>query len=106
MTIKVPGCRILVKPLKEEEVDEVVRRAKALGITVAADERKQKINMDKGIVLEIGPACDKDYTAGMEVGDTIGFTKFGGKFVREPNKEEDFLIINDEDVVCIFKETV
>lgn len=105
--IKVPGCRILIKPLKTEETDEIVKRMKSLGFDFTeTDKRKEQVNMDKGVVLDIGPAVDEDYVKGMNVGDTIGFAKFGGKFVREPNGKEDLLIINDEDVVCIFKENV
>jgi co-chaperonin GroES (HSP10) len=61
--------------------------------------------MDKGVVLAIGPAVDPDYSQGVSIGDTIGFSKFGGKFVRDIGSTEDLLVINDEDVVCIFKET-
>lgn len=103
--IQVPGCRILIRPLKEEETNETAKRLKALGFELTEnDKRKSQLNMDKGVVLQIGPKASEDYTSGMSVGDTVGFTKFGGKFVRDLNSEEDLLIVNDEDIICIFKE--
>ena len=103
--IVVPGCRILIRPFKVEENDEIVRSAKKFGIVLTEqDERKHQTKVDKGVVMAIGPKASEEYTQGMRVGDTIGFTTYGGKFVRDLNSEEDMLIINDEDVICIFKE--
>jgi co-chaperonin GroES (HSP10) len=105
MTLIVPGCRLLIKPLKEEEVDPKIKAAKALGIQfLDEDTRKSQINIDRGVVLKIGPEADKVYISGLEVGDTIGFTKFGGKFIEDPETKEMLLVINDEDLVVIFKE--
>jgi len=110
MTIVVPGCRILVKPDAIQE-DEVTKAAKAIGIQIyhtqekeKEEERKRKVAMDKGIVLQIGPAVNKDFIQGLKVGDKIGFAKFGGKFITDPQTQEQLLILNDEDVVCIFKD--
>ena len=104
MTIKVTGCRLLVRPLKVEELDPRIRSAKAAGIVgLEQDERKAKANTEKGILLQKGPKVNEDYTEGAEVGDTVGFTKFGGKFVKENDDDQELLIINDEDVICVFK---
>ena len=103
--IVVTGCRILVRPLSVEAVDPAWARAKALGIEMLQqDERKAKIAMEKGTLLQIGPKASDEYMTGAKVGDTIGFTKFGGKFVKEKESDEELLIINDEDVLCVFKE--
>lgn len=103
--IEVPGCRILVRPLKLEEQDETMRKAKAVGIQfLDQDERKMKTTVDRGVVLKIGPKVSEDYTQGVEIGSTIGFAKFGGKFVTDINSTEELLVINDEDVICIFKD--
>jgi co-chaperonin GroES (HSP10) len=104
--IVVTGCRILVKPLAEEEVDEQIKRAKALGMQfLATDERRQKVNMDRGVILQMGPKVNEDYVEGAKVGDTVGFAKFGGKFVTDPESKEELLVLNDEDVICVFKES-
>lgn len=102
MSVYVTGCRILVKPLELEEMDPVVARAKALGITFEKDERKAKTATEKGVLLQVGPKASPEYMEGAVVGDTIGFTKFGGKFVKDG--EIEYLIINDEDIICVFKE--
>lgn len=103
--IKVPGCRVLLKPFKIEEADAVVRSAKAAGIAIPEfSERKQQIEIDKAIVLEIGPSTNPDYTASLEVGDTIGFAKYGGKYIKDPADGETYLVINDDEIVCIFKD--
>jgi len=103
--IKVTGCRILVKPYKLQEHDKVYDSAKKAGIILTeVSERKEQVNIDKGVVLQVGTKCHEDYVGDLAVGDTIAYAKFGGKFITEPNSEELFLVINDEDVVAIFKE--
>lgn len=103
--IKVTGCRILVKPYKLQEHDKVYDSAKKAGIILTeVSERKEQVNIDKGIVLQVGTKCHEDYVGDLAVGDTIAYAKFGGKFITEPGSEELFLVINDEDVVAIFKE--
>ena len=105
MPIKVAGCRILVKPHKIQEHDKVFAAARAAGIFLSfSSQRKEEINVHKGVVLQIGPTCHEDYVGELAVGDTIGFAKFGGKFIQDPKTEEVFLIIHDEDLVAIFKE--
>lgn len=105
MTITVTGCRILVKPFKIQEHDKVFESAKKAGIILTeVSERKEQINVDKGTVLQIGSKCHEDYVGELVVGDTIAYAKFGGKFIQEPGSEEVFLIINDEDLLCIFKD--
>jgi len=100
------GCKILVKPFTMEEDDPIIKRWKALGGSINEDsERRQQVNIDKGVVLAIGPSVSQEYVKGLEVGDTIGFARFGGKYISEPNKpDEKLLILNDEDVICYFKD--
>jgi co-chaperonin GroES (HSP10) len=105
MTITVTGCRILVKPFKIQEHDKVFESAKKAGIILTeVSERKEQINVDKGTVLQIGSKCHEDYVGELAVGDVIGYAKFGGKFIQDPADDTIYLIISDEDVVCIFKE--
>lgn len=105
MTITVTGCRLLVKPFKVQEHDKVFEAARRAGIHIPElSERKEQANVDKGTVLQIGSKCHEDYVGGLKEGDVIGFAKFGGKFIQDPGSDEIFLIINDEDLVCIFKD--
>lgn len=103
--ITVTGCRILIRPFKLQENDKVYASAKAAGIILTeTSERKEQVNVDKGVVLQIGPKCHEDYVGTLAVGDTVGFAKFGGKFVQDTSTDEVLLVINDEDLVCIYKE--
>jgi len=103
--IEVPGCRLLIRPIKIEDADKTLKAAKAFGIILLEnDERRQQSAIDRGTVLQIGPKASEDYIGGVKVGDMIGFAKFGGKFIQDPETEEMLLAINDEDVICIFKE--
>ena len=104
--IKVVGCRILLRPFKMEEQDAVWRRATAAGIKLPEEVSKRaQANIDKGTVLQIGPSINRDYAGDVQVSDVIGFAKFGGKFIEDPEKEGEYLlVINDEDVICIIQE--
>ena len=104
--IKVTGCRILVRPKELAEHDPVIASAKRSGLAIPEfTERKEQVNVDQGTVLQIGPNCHEDYVLDLAVGDIIGYAKFGGKFFPDPeNPEKHLLVINDEDVICIFKD--
>jgi len=105
MTVTVTGCRVLIKPFKIQEHDKVFASAKASGIVFPEfSERKEQVNVDKGTVLQIGPSAHSDYVGDVKVNDVIGFAKFGGKFVQDPVDDEVYLIISDEDIICVFKE--
>ena len=49
--IQVPGCRILIRPLKEEETNETAKRLKALGFELTENDR----------IREIKELCTKIY---------------------------------------------
>jgi co-chaperonin GroES (HSP10) len=108
--IEVTGCRILIKPFKIQEHDKILASAKKAGLVLLdVSERKEQANVDKGTILQIGTKCHEDYLGSAKVGDVIGYAKFGGKFIQDPHdpdEENIYLVINDEDVICIFKESV
>lgn len=100
------GHRIIIKPFKLEEVDEVYQRARASGLQIVRpNEKREDASVDKGIVLDIGPDCwpdsDKPWC---EVGDTVLFAKFAAKLVEDPKTNETVGILNDMDVVAVIKE--
>jgi co-chaperonin GroES (HSP10) len=101
--IQVTGCRILVKPIDLTEHDETYKRAKAANLVLLEmSERKEQVNVDRGTVLQIGEKAHPDYLGNVKPGDKIGYAKFGGKFIKDG--DETYLVINDEDIVCIFKD--
>lgn len=98
------GHRLVVKAYKQEEVDEVVKRALAAGFEIVnTNKKREDASVDKGIVLAIGPTAWKDFDSlpWCKVGDEIIFAKFAGKVVTDPDSNEDVFILNDEDVVAV-----
>lgn len=106
MKIQVTGCRLLVKPFKLQEHDKVYASAARAGIALPeTSKRKEEVNVDRGTVLQIGETAAPEYIGSLKVGDVIGYARFGGKFFQDPDKPDDlYLVINDEDLICIFKE--
>lgn len=104
--IEIVGHRVLVKPFKLEEIDEAYARAKKAGIQfVDNDDMKRQQNaVDKGTVVDVGNTAFKDFGGEpwCEIGDLIAFAKYSGKYVEDPFTKETFVILNDEDVVCVF----
>ena len=101
------GHRLVVKPFKQEDVDDVIKSAKKFGIEIVnSNQKREDASVDKGVVLAIGPTAWKDFSSEpwCKVGDTILFAKFSPKFVEDPNTKETVGILNDEDVVAVIKE--
>lgn len=105
MSIKPAGHRLVVQPFKQEEVDEVVKRAKLAGLQIVNNNQaREDASVDKGIVLAIGPTAWPNEDPWCKVGDTILFVKFAPKFVEDPETKEMVGILNDEDVVAVVSE--
>ena len=102
MTVIPCGHRILVKPERLHEVDPTFKSAKNAGLFIPAmAQRQEQAAVDKGHVVAVGPSAFKDFggEAWCKVGDKVAFAKYGGKFI-----DDDNLILNDEDVVCVLKD--
>lgn len=105
--IEAVGHRLLIRPDKLEEHDPVYKNAKAAGIELPDIEstRLKEMSVDKGTVLQIGHTAFKDFggDSWVDVGDYIAYARHAGKWIVDPEDNESYLIINDEDVVCRFK---
>lgn len=106
------GHRLLVKPFKQEEVDDVLKKARESGFLdkfeiINSNKKREDASVDKGVVVAIGTTAWNDFGGSpwCSVGDTILFAKFAGKFVDDPETNDTFCILNDEDVVAVVKET-
>lgn len=106
--IKVCGHRILVRPILLNESDDVFKAAKAVGLSIIRnDEKREAESVDQGVVVQVGPTAWKDFNTDpwCKEGDTIVYAKFAGKKVTDPDSKEDYVVLNDEDVVCIVEES-
>lgn len=97
----------MVRTKTLEEHDPVFAKAKAAGLTLLKQtEVMERSGVDTGTVVAVGSTAFRDFggEAWCAVGDLIAYARHAGKHVTDPFTKEEFLILNDEDVVCVFKE--
>ncbi len=108
--IEPAGHRVLIKPDDIQETDDVLRKAKELGIEIVKDrqtERAERASQVTGVIIGIGKTAWLAYDKGEPwavVGDRVTYSKYGGTFVSDPDTGEEFILLNDEDITCILKE--
>jgi len=106
--MKPAGHRILVKAENPDDHDPVMASAKKSGIVIAdsEDQKRREAGIDRGTVIAIGPTAFEAFgsVAWCKVGDLVAFAKYAGKILQDPETQEKFLILNDEDIVAIIKE--
>jgi len=99
--------RILVKADKLEETDKTYVKAKQLGLHIPEmdDRKRAQAGVDKGVVVSIGPTAFRDFGAEspIKVGDYVAYARFAGKHIEDPYTNEEFVALNDEDVISIFR---
>jgi co-chaperonin GroES (HSP10) len=108
------GHRVVVKQEKLEDVDIAYKKAKAAQIIIAEtdDKKREQAGLDKGTVIALGKGAFVEFNRNQmtdgpwcKIGDKIAFAKYSGKSVVDPDDHEAYMVINDEDVVCIIRET-
>lgn len=107
LKIKVPGHRVLVKP-------ESVEKVSAGGIVIARPghgEKLEQMATDRGTVVQVGPMCWRNYDYDQpdwkpwaKEGDRVIFARYAGKVVKNPDTEEEFFLMNDEDIQVVLEE--
>lgn len=100
--VKATGFRAIVVP------DTVEKMSKG-GIALALDERMEANAQVVGTLVDIGEdfaTAFKPKTPqwGLRVGDKVFYAKYAGKWVKDPYNGKEYLIINDEDIVCKVEE--
>jgi co-chaperonin GroES (HSP10) len=94
------GYRILVKP---DDIEKVTKG----GIVLVTDEKLERAAQHVGTIVAIGKQAWKAFSKKYDgapwasVGDRIIYSKYAGKYVKDPETQEQFVILNDEDVVAI-----
>ncbi|MBT8449328.1 MAG: co-chaperone GroES [Gammaproteobacteria bacterium] len=103
-SVEVVGHRVLLKPHFEEEKTEW---GFELGHTDTF--KREKAATVVGKVISVGDMAWKafdgdnpDWKPWAKVGDVVYFAKYGGKFITID--EEDYIIVNDEDVQAVVHE--
>lgn len=100
------GHRLLVRPEKIEDVDKSYAAAKKAGIYIPEmEERKEQLAVERGIVVSLGFTAFKAFDDGVpwcKVGDKVAYNKYGGKLIKDPEDQQEYLILNDDDVLCVF----
>lgn len=99
--------RLIVKPDNIEDKDENFKRAKEVGIIIHRDEKsREQAAVDTGTVLSIGATAFKDFgleTSPVKIGDRIVYARYAGKAIVDPDTEDKFVAINDEDLVAVLR---
>jgi co-chaperonin GroES (HSP10) len=100
--------RILVKPLKFEEFSEDMQKAKAIGLVIPELEEhaRAQASVDQGVVVAYGPTAFRDFDSPVPIapGMVVNYARFSGKYVTDPADTQQYVILNDEDLICIIKE--
>jgi co-chaperonin GroES (HSP10) len=102
--MKVKGYRILVKAkeIKRESDGGII-----LSVEGTNEDRLEQNGNQFGTVIDIGHTCWKggiDETPWCAIGDEIIFAKHAGRFVFDPETDEQFLVMNDDEVICVVRE--
>ena len=97
--------RIIVKQFKLDETNKDYKRAAAAGIIIPEheDTKRAQAGVDTGTIVSLGATAYKDFGVSppIKVGDTVAFARFSGKVVIDPTDDQEYVALNDEDVVCI-----
>jgi co-chaperonin GroES (HSP10) len=105
MAIKPLIHRIIVKQQKLEETDKDYIRASKAGIIIPDhdDNKRAQAGVDKGVVVSIGPTAYRDFgiESPLQIGDIVVFAKFSGKTIADPKDNEEYVALNDEDIIAI-----
>lgn len=89
--------RLVLKPIILDKVSKG-------GIIIQADERKQAINTNQGVVLHIGPQAwfDLPEKPDIKPGDKVYYAKYGA-MVLKGDGEELYVLCNDKDILVVFE---
>jgi co-chaperonin GroES (HSP10) len=100
--------RLIVKPKEFKEFNKDHKKMAELGLIVPELEelKRAAASVDEGVVVSIGPTAYRDYnvTCPIKVGDIVNYARFSGKHVEDHTTGETFVVLNDEDVICVVKE--
>jgi co-chaperonin GroES (HSP10) len=94
--------KILILPEQAEETDEVLKRARAAGITlVDRTTEREKMAQVKGRLVAAGGNAFEDWSGQVpKVGDVVWYAKYAGFHVKGDDGA-DYRLCNDKDVAAV-----
>lgn len=96
--IQPAGHRVLVKV---EEAEKVTKGGIIIADTIV-DRNTEASTI--GTVVAVGPTAWQAFDDGIawaKVGDKVAFAQYGGKKITDPETEETYRILNDEDILAV-----
>lgn len=98
--IRPAGYRLLVKA---DEV-EIVSKGGIVVVASLESEKMERAAQTNGTLVAIGNEAWKGDAPWAKIGDRVTYIRHAGKLISDPSTEEDYLIINDEDVLSIIED--
>lgn len=95
--MKPAGFCILVKPDAPKE--QLKNNLIEIPTTVL---ERQRLEVNTGILLDIGSQAWKGLGNSQpwaNIGDHVIYAKHGGKLIKDPDTEEEFVLLNDKDII-------
>lgn len=112
MTIEALGHRLTIRPDKvvDSEAEKTKKLAEKAGFvlpeatkdSLESEFTREQASVDQGTVLTIGSTAFRDFggEAWCKEGDYVAYARHAGKFVKDPDTDENILVLNDEDIIC------
>lgn len=100
MSLEPCGYRVIVEPDSGERESE--------GGIVLVD-TKGRMEQDFGTLVAVGPLAWTDHGDGKpwaKVGDRVGYAKYGGKMIGDPDTGRQYRILSDEDINVVVNKTM
>jgi co-chaperonin GroES (HSP10) len=99
MALKAVGHMLMIRP------DPIEKEHK--GIILVRDEKLERAATDSGTVVDIGETAwfgFGDNRPWVKIGDKVLYKRYSGVFIKDPKTEEEFVIINDDDLKALVVE--
>lgn len=103
MNVEAVAHRIVVKPDPIETEREV--KGTQSKLIIVQDEKVTRNSQVTGVIVQIGEDAWKAFKpttehAGLKIGDRVYFARYAGKWIIDPETNDEYLVLNDEDIVA------
>ena len=107
--ITVTGHRVLIK-------EDPVETTTDWDFQIVSDEKLERAALQHGVIIASGPDCwkafrkidregvERDGEPWANKGDYVIFARHAGRFIKDPSNGDEFLIMNDEDILGVITE--